>query len=865
MTEAIDRARAFRLFDEALGRPVESRQGWLEQVCAAEPGLLEAVMELLAAERDAAATLVAPTGPEAEGLEVAAHRTFGRFRVLERIARGGMGSVFRAERTDGLEQRVALKLLPADSLGQPARIEREVRTLARLQHPAVAQLIDAGVEPDGTGWIAMELIDGVPIDRFCAAGPVPLAGRVQLLAEVAEAVAFAHRNFVVHRDIKPGNVLVTPAGQPKLIDFGIAKLLDAGGGSGTTTWEGGLLFTPQYAAPEQLTGGPISAATDVFGLGALGYQLLTGRTLFPDAPSPLGYLVAVARDHIPLPSRAAQESGDRVAARGLEGDLDAILARALEREPTERYPSAADMADDLRRHLGHRPVLARAQTRGYRARRFLRRNAVAVSLSALLVISLVVGAAVAAVQARRATRSRDEARAVTAFLTQDILAAANPLVSGTRDVQLRPLLDQAAGTLQARFAGQPRVLADVQAALGTGYAALFDPQKAEALLSEAERGLTREYGNAAPETQRVRLALWYLYMGLIDLPKLAAVSARMSAAELSAGRPESANALRGRLMGEWIPCFAASPVPIGWSNCGPVVSRYRALAREHFGDDALVTHEMDWLLGVALVYGSQEDRAVDVLRAACAGMERAYGPRHHRLTECRRYLARALDGSGSPAEAEPLFAEAVTNLTATLGPESIFVAVTEYELAGAALHAGHLPLALAAARAAVRDLSRPGCECAENLLRARMRLSLVESVAGPPGRGLADARAVFARAVAQLGPDAPALVGGRAAYAELLASAGALEEALAVASENLAVARRAERRPDWLVAQCEAELAALAARAGRQEDGMALLDRAVPELERTLGPDSVRTRSAKRLREQLGQELADRRQGLQRR
>jgi hypothetical protein len=835
MSDAVDRARVFRLFDEALALEGEPRLAWLAQACAGDEPLRAAVDELLQAEERAPPSTAQLSGALWPFAQDAAGRTFGRFRVLELIGRGGMGSVYRAERTDGLDQKVALKLLRADVRGRGARFEREMRTLARLQHPAIAQFIDAGVEADGTAWIAMELIDGAPIDAFCEAGSVPLRERVRLLGEVAEAVAFAHRSFVVHRDIKPGNVLMTAAGKPKLIDFGIAKLLDGSDGSPATR-EGGSLFTPQYAAPEQLAGGAISAATDVFGLGALGYRLLTGSTIFADAPTPLGYVVAVARRDVEPASQAAKPGG------ALRGDLDSILGKALERDPARRYASAAEMAADLSRYLEHRPVAARPQTAAYRAGRFARRNALAVSLAGLLLASLVAGSIVSAVQARRATVARDEARAVIAFLTNDILAAANPMVSGTRDVQLRPLLDGAAASLEQRFAGQPRVLASVQAALGTGYAALFDVAKAESLLSAAERGLSREYGDSAAETQAARLSLWYLYLGRIDLPKLAAVSKRMNAAEIAARRPDSANALRGRLMLELIPCVRRSPVPYGWSDCGGIVSAIHETAREKLGDEALATHELGWLTGVTLLYASREDEAVPVLRTACAGMERTYGPVHHRLTACRRFLARALDGSGDPAAAEPIFQKAIESFSVTLGPDSVFAAISEFEYAAAALHAGHVPQALAAARASVRSLSR--CDCEDDLAKARMRLAIIQVAAGEKDEGLLLARAEFARGAQLLGPDAPALVGLRSAFAQVLAKTGHDDEALAVAQENLAAVRAIDARPAWLTAETQTELASVLAGLHRTAEAKALLDAAIPLLKRTLGAANPRTRRA---------------------
>jgi tetratricopeptide (TPR) repeat protein len=302
--------------------------------------------------------------------------------------------------------------------------------------------------------------------------------------------------------------------------------------------------------------------------------------------------------------------------------------------------------------------------------------------------------------------------------------------------------------------------------------------------------------------------------------------------------------MRGRLMLELLPCMRRAPVTNGWSDCGSVVSSFHDLARKKFGDDALPTSEMGWLNGVALVYASREDEAVPLLRTACAGMEKTYGPVHHRLTACRRFLAWALDGSGSPAEAEPIFQQAIQSFATTLGPDSIFTAISEYELAAAALHAGHLPQALAAARTAVRSLSLPGCDCDDDLARARMRLSLIEVSSGNSEEGLPLARKEFQQAISAQGLNAPGVVGLRSAYAHILSLAGQGQEALAAAEENLAIIRKTSGRPAWLEAEGQAEEAYVLGALHRPEAAKTLLDAATPVLERVLGAGNARTRRA---------------------
>lgn len=287
-------------------------------------------------------------------------RTVGRFRLLERIGAGGMGVVYRAERTDGVQQSVAVKLVSStlDTVTK-RRFAREAHLLARLDHPAIARLIDADVE-DGRAWIAIEFVRGEAIDEYCAKRSLPARDIVKLLVQLADAVAAAHATLVVHSDIKPGNVLVTADGIPKLIDFGISTALRDATTHADATRSIGRLFSPNYAAPEQITDQPVTVATDVFGLGALAYRLLTGKPPHGEATGAIAYVLAVTHRDVPNASQAAAGAGrSEAVVRALRGDLDAILAKALERDPTRRYQSAIDMRADLQRYLERRPIAAR--------------------------------------------------------------------------------------------------------------------------------------------------------------------------------------------------------------------------------------------------------------------------------------------------------------------------------------------------------------------------------------------------------------------------------------------------------------------------------------------------------------------------
>ncbi|MEM1248714.1 MAG: serine/threonine-protein kinase [Acidobacteriota bacterium] len=356
-------------------------------------------------------------GPDRRGQEL------GRYRLLEVLGRGGMGVVYLAERADGeYERRVALKLLPQGLDATEARerflLERQI--LARLQHPGIAQLLDGGVSPDGFPYLVMELVDGEPLDEFVDARSLELEERLGLFLQVCSAVDFAHRNMVVHRDIKPGNLLVAasaPGGpQVKLLDFGIAKLVDRDEANLTRTG-GSQPLTPAYAAPEQLLGEPISAATDVYALGVLLYRLLSGSLPNDWSQGLLSVREIQARaETTQKPSRAVLDlpEGER-RSRQLRGDLDNITLTALQLDPARRYPTVQHFAEDVRAFLKNRPVSATANTGLYRARRFVRRNRVGVSVAAGVGALLMAGIALLAHQVRVTEQERKVAENVADF------------------------------------------------------------------------------------------------------------------------------------------------------------------------------------------------------------------------------------------------------------------------------------------------------------------------------------------------------------------------------------------------------------------------------------------------------------------
>lgn len=418
--------------DHALSLSDEERAAWLEAFRARRPDLADLLQELLEEHCALAEEHFLESSPVPLPNETSfAGQTVGAYKLLSLVGQGGMGSVWLAERSDGrFQRRVALKFLRvAVATGGLERFKREGHILGRLEDPHIAELLDAGVTPNGEPYLVLEYVEGQPIDEYCDRRTLDVDARIHLFLDVLSAVAEAHANLIVHRDIKPSNVLVRNDGQVKLLDFGIAKLLAEEGSPAAATQatqEGGGALTPLFAAPEQVKGGPITTATDVYALGVLLYVLLTGhhpagkdtrsaaelvKAIVDTEPSRPSEVIgsAGATAGVDEISHARSTSPDKLR-RVLRGDLDTIIAKALKKNPGERYNTVTALAEDLQRYLKREPISARPDTIAYRAAKFVRRNRTAVALGTLASLALIAGAIATLVQARIARNERDLAR-----------------------------------------------------------------------------------------------------------------------------------------------------------------------------------------------------------------------------------------------------------------------------------------------------------------------------------------------------------------------------------------------------------------------------------------------------------------------
>lgn len=693
------------LFEQALERPAADRFAFLEAACDDDPALLEEVVALLDADDSANGTLAgAAAGSldddfDAEFDSQLAGSELGPYRLLRRIGVGGMGTVFLGERADGaFERQVAVKVMRRgmDSARVVQRFEDERRILSRLDHPNIASLLDGGVMPDGRPYFVMEYVDGLPITEHCDERRLSIAERLRLFEVVCRAVHHAHRNLVVHRDLKPRNILVNTEGQVKLLDFGIAKLLDEGAGEKTRT--GSQLLTPAYAAPEQLLNLDITTATDVYGLGVVLYELLTGRRPFEamktptelreqvlsgNAPRPSTIITrtapATGEDGVSGPATLEQLSQTRSIGAGrlrqlIRGDLDTICLMAIRPEPGERYASAEQLAEDIERHLTGVPVRARQGNLGYRARKFVRRNRAGVAASVLAAAGFV---AFGAYHVNRLAEERDtallqqqKADEVVRFVT-GLFVEADPSNARGEDVTARQLLEAGRRQIDNELIDQPELRGTMKNVLGEVYYTLGEESQAETLLEEARGELEQALGAAHPDTITARFNLGHIAQNRGDYD--AAEAAFM-------GALEARRAAYGANHEEVLSAVAAMAFLEETRGNFDAAEAYHLEALDiaaalYPGDDVGRAEQVYNLAGFYRTQDRREE-AEPMLREVLAILDRLYDGRHPLTAKAKRQLAGLMRNSDRFSDAEPLYAEVIALQEELLGPDHYELAVT---------------------------------------------------------------------------------------------------------------------------------------------------------------------------------------------
>jgi serine/threonine-protein kinase len=518
--------RASRHLDRMLDLPAHERAAGLAAIRMQDPEVATDVEAMLEQHKQLSAEGFLDTAPPIKPVELTlAGVTVGAYTLKSPIGYGGMGSVWLASRSDGrFESQVAVKLLNAALVGRGGeeRFRREGMILARLAHPHIARLIDAGVSNTGQPYLVLELVEGRHIDIYCDDRQLSVEARVRLFLDVLSAVAHAHANLIVHRDLKPSNVLVTGGGHVKLLDFSIAKLIEDDGMSRLTR-EGGSAMTPKYAAPEQINGGAITTATDVYALGVLLYELLSGqhpigevpqsgaaiaRAIVDKPPARVSTAVAGAGvDAIALLAANRRSTPDKLI-RQLQGDLDTILNKAMKKDPVERYGSVAEFADDLRRFVDHQPISARPDTITYRTAKFVRRHWRGVAAGAAAIITLTTLIAFytirLATERDRAQREAEKASRISQVLT-GVLNSADPYRDpDSGEPSERAFLDAGASRVLKELADQPGVQAELLTMIGRTYQRLSLYDKALPLQLQALDLARRAFG---PDDVRVAQSL----------------------------------------------------------------------------------------------------------------------------------------------------------------------------------------------------------------------------------------------------------------------------------------------------------------------------------------------------------------------
>ncbi|MDY7093824.1 MAG: serine/threonine-protein kinase [Acidobacteriota bacterium] len=668
--------RADELLDQALEVPAAERPAFLERATEGNEELLALVQRLLSHLEEDEEELIpglrlsAPAGAglldDDEPPPASPPGTVvGRYRLLGELGRGGMAVVYRAERIDGgFEQEVALKqiLVGTESDVMVRRLEQERQILARATHPDMARLLDGGVDDQGRPYLVLELVDGVPIDLYCDHERLTVRQRLELFLRIAEAVAYAHRNLVVHRDIKPSNILVTGEGHPKLLDFGIARLLVGSEAEASlTVADHGLRpMTPAYASPEQVRSEPVTTLSDVYQLGLLLYLLLTGRTPYhrESSRSPLKLARAISEEP-PAPLRKAfleptpeGPEEDTIAtkakiaagrrttperlAKELGGDLSAIVLKALRKEPTRRYSSVEKMIEDLQRYLDGRTVAARPDSLAYRLRTFARRHSLAVTLGALLLSALIVFSVVTAVQARRiaaeaerANREAEVARQVSTFLT-GLFEVSDPSEALGNTITAREILDRGSAEIDQRLAAPSLVRARLKRTMGQVYQNLGLFQEALPLFEAAVATATRVDGADSAEALAARSDLGGLLITL--------------------GRYDGAEEL--------------------------LQTTLAASARE-LGENHPQTLDLRANLASLRVFNRRLDEAERLFRQVWTTRRQVLGPRHEDTLATANSLGTVLFARGDLEGAEAVYRELLEDLRATLGsdhPHTLMVA-----------------------------------------------------------------------------------------------------------------------------------------------------------------------------------------------
>lgn len=753
------------LFYEALNLAPDERPAFLERACAGDAVLRKDLDSLLAASGQSLGFLRRPAEEAARQVALdPVSRRIGAYRVLSLLGRGGMGEVYLAERADdSYQQRVAIKVTQPGYASSPAmelRFLTERQILAKLDHPNIARLLDGGVTGEGAPFLVMELVEGLPVDQYCREHNLPVRERLHIFRDICAAVEYAHSNLVIHRDIKPGNILVSASGAVKLLDFGIAKLLDPEL-TPVRTLTAEHFLTPDYASPEQVRGEPVTTATDVYALGVLLYQLLSRQLPFRLATSsPFEAAKAICETDPVPPSVAVAKDPQGVPgdARILRGDLDSIVLMALRKEPGRRYASAAALSADIDAYLQGYPLRARTGTFSYTSAKFVRRHKAAAIAAAVVLLALTGFAISMAVMARRATRQQMIAERETQFLAS-VFQAAAPEVAAGRTVTALDILDEGSRRIDRELSAQPEVRAPLSGTMASAYLSLGRYDRALPLAESSYRLSLQSLGPASRETANALFRLGTVYRDRGD-----------------------------------------------YAKAEPIFRQLAAQAQSTFASQPAMVVEILSGLGDCLNQEDKNAEAETVLRRALAEA-RAHPP--DVAAAARNYLALVLERKGAVSEAASLLHEAVALDLRTKGPNHPDYLISLHNQASNLIDLGDLAGAESALRGELVLKRKIMGADSPDVLYAVNNLAYVLMQKGDWTGAEPLARECVSVGLKRLGAAHPRVALFKANLARVLQGEGDYPAAERLFGEALALARRAQGPGSWAVAQITSALGML--------------------------------------------------------
>ena len=713
------------LFEAAVSLDPGQRSAFLDRACGDEGSLRQEIEELLDANAAAVSFLKHPVFdlPTADDSQ-ASHRTIGPYHLLELIGQGGMGEVWLAEQKDPVRRRVAIKLikLGMDTREVVARFESERQALALMDHPAIAKVFDAGSTPEGRPYFVMECVPGLPITEYCDKHKLTIRQRLELFIRVCDGVQHAHQKAIIHRDLKPSNILVCEVDgkpMPRIIDFGVAKAISQTLSARTVyTRIGTLVGTVGYMSPEQANSDSedIDTRTDVYSLGAVLYELLSGTLPFDlrkaaydevlrrlreeDAPKPSTRIKAAGEDSAVT---ARNRGGDPSAvARQLRGEPDAIAVKALERDRGRRYASASELAADIERYLRHEPVTAHTPNAAYRARKYIRRHRLGVTMATAGVLLLATFAVTQSIQLRRIRRERDRADRITKFMT-GMFKISDPSESRGNTVTAREILDKASHEIDTGLAHDPALQVQMMSTMAGTYYDLGLYQRSESLNERALAIRQRLFGPRDRETLRLKydLAEGLLFVGrYAEAERLLRETLKTQREVVGSEHPDTLQSMG--LLGSILDQEAKYPEALA------LLQTAFDVERRTLGPEDEQTIGTMYYLGATLRDTGRYADAETVYRELLDALRRTDGPEHQDTLGAMHGLAIILSSEGKYAEAEKIFREVLDKRRRLLGPEHPETAETMTQLARDLQSQGRYPEAEKLAREALGIQQRIG-------------------------------------------------------------------------------------------------------------------------------------------------------------